>query len=172
MKKILLVSFIAIMAFIQMARAQSECGLSLNKVLASYYDLKNGLFTDDAVKARAAAKELYDAIENVPDDQLSADQRKTWLQYEKKLSYDAEHIKQTDEIEHQREHFTNLSLNMYKTMKALNVSTADIYYQYCPMANDYKGAYWLNEKSTINNPYMGKKMPSCGSNKETIKAKS
>jgi hypothetical protein len=91
------------------------------------------------------------------------------MEYNEKLSYDAEHIKGTDELEHQREHFIKLSANMYKMLKELKINTGDLYYQFCPMANEGKGAYWLSEKSTISNPYMGKKMPTCGETKDTIK---
>ncbi|CAN5541604.1 hypothetical protein BH11BAC1_BH11BAC1_09490 [soil metagenome] len=44
-----------------------------------------------------------------------------------------------------------------------------VYYQFCPMANNVKGAYWISEKSAISNPYIGKKMPACGNTRDTIK---
>lgn len=140
-------------------------------VIASYLNLKDALAKDKATDARVAAKSLYEAIGAVPMDNMPSDQHKAWMQYNEKLSYDAEHIKGTDEIDHQREHFISLSSNMYKLLKELNINTADLYYQYCPMANDHKGAYWISEQSKIVNPYMGKKMLSCGSTKETLKAK-
>jgi hypothetical protein len=87
------------------------------------------------------------------------------------LSYDAEHIKGTDKIDHQREHFAKLSVNMYKLIKVLHLNTVEMYYQYCPMAEEGKGAYWLSEQPQIKNPYMGKKMLTCGSTKETISLK-
>ncbi len=140
------------------------------RVVTSYLDLKDALTMDKSDSARGAAKSLFAAINELPMDKLPADQHKTWMQYSEKLGYDAEHIKVTDEIDHQREHFISLSSNMYKLLKELNVNTADLYYQYCPMANNNKGAYWISEQSKIVNPYMGKKMPTCGSTKETMKA--
>src|SRR6185436_16506527 len=110
----------------------------------------------------------FNAIEEIPMEKLSADKHKTWMQYHEKLSYDAEHIRGTDDIEHQREHFISLSKNMYAVAKAFNTNAANIYYQFCPMANGGKGAYWLSETEAIHNPYFGKKMSSCGSTKETI----
>lgn len=142
-----------------------------SSVVNSYMELKDNLAKDQANNARIAAKSLYDAIGNVPMDKMPSDQHEVWMKYNEKLSYDAEHIKGTDEIDHQREHFISLSSNMYKLLKELNVHTADLYYQYCPMANDNKGAYWISQQSKIVNPYMGKKMLSCGSTKETLKAK-
>lgn len=139
-------------------------------VVDSYLDLKDALTLDQADRARVAAKSLYEAINKAPMDKMASDQHKVWMQYNEKLSYDAEHIKGTDEIDHQREHFISLSSNMYKLLKALKINTADLYYQFCPMANYNKGAYWISEQEKIVNPYMGKKMPACGSTKETLKA--
>jgi len=104
-------------------------------------------------------------------EKLGTAEYKAWMTYQKKLSYDAEHMKETTEIDHQREHFMKLSDNFYKLLKAVNTNTDDLYYQFCPMANDGKGAYWVSESETISNPYYGKKMMRCGSTKETIKGK-
>lgn len=139
-------------------------------VVDSYFDLKDALANDRGDSARMAAKSLYDAIDKAPMNKMTADQHKAWMQYEEKLSYNAEHIKSTDDIDHQREHFVSLSSDLFKLMKALNINTVELYYQYCPMANEGKGAYWISDQSKVSNPYMGSKMPSCGSTKETLKA--
>ena len=151
------------------AFAQNENASAFKKVIDSYLELKNALFKDNGDSARVAAKHLYESIDKVPMAKLNAAQHKIWMEYNEKLSYHAEHIKGTDELEHQREHFVKLSANMYKMLKELKVNVADLYYQFCPMANDGKGAYWLSEKSAISNPYMGRKMPTCGETKDTIK---
>ena len=101
-------------------------------------------------------------------DKMSADEHKTWMKLQEKLSYDAEHIKGTTELEHQREHFIALSKNMYELFKAFKAD-APVYYQHCPMANDGKGADWLSMEEKISNPYMGKSMLTCGKTTETIK---
>jgi hypothetical protein len=166
-KQIILVVIIAT-AFVQNIFAQTDSTQSFNNVITAYINLKNALTIDNGDSARAAAKVLFNAIDKIPMEKLSADKRKIWMQYQEKLSYDAEHIKSTDDIEHQREHFISLSKNMYGVAKAFNTNTANLYYQFCPMANDGKGAYWLSETEQIHNPYFGKKMPTCGSTKETI----
>ena len=155
--------------FIQNVFGQNQSSLFFKDVIASYLDLKNSMFKDNGDSARAAAKRLYNAIDKVPMSKLSAAQHKIWMQFNEKLSYDAEHIKGTDELEHQREHFVKLSQNMYSMLKELKVNTSDLYYQFCPMANGGKGAYWLSETEKIANPYFGKKMPTCGQTKETLK---
>jgi len=43
-----------------------------------------------------------------------------------------------------------------------------LYLEYCPMANNNTGAYWLSNEKEIKNPYFGDKMLKCGSVKEMI----
>lgn len=171
MKKIISIAACLIILGMQIVIAQNTSANSLQIVFNDYINLKNALTMDNGDSTRVAAKFLFNDINKVNTESLTADQKKSWSQYNEKIRYDAEHMKGTSEIEHQREHFVSLSSNMFKLMKSVNVNSADIYYQFCPMANDGKGAYWLSEKSQIANPYLGKSMPTCGSTKETIKAK-
>lgn len=143
----------------------------INKVQSAYLELKNALVKDDGNLASTNAKELFKAIEKIQMDKMTPEQHKIWMKYSDKLSYDAEHIKGTTDLEHQREHFISLSKNMYEVVKTFNTNTITLYYQFCPMANEGKGAYWLSEIEKIQNPYFGKKMLTCGSTKETIKVK-
>jgi len=50
-----------------------------------------------------------------------------------KLSYDARHIAEVQKIDHQREHFASLSLNMYSLAKSVRLSNQPVYEDYCPM---------------------------------------
>ena len=66
------------------------------------------------------------------------------------LKTDAEHIAETNDVKHQRDHFASLSENLYTLAKsATNGNT--IYYQKCPMYNNGKGAFWLSQENTIKN---------------------
>ena len=141
------------------------------EVYADYIGLKNSLTKDNADSAAAYAKKLLKDIDKVQMDKLTTTQHTDWMKYNTKLSYDAEHIKGTSELEHQREHFISLSKTMYDLLKAFKTNTETVYYQFCPMANNWKGAYWVSENSKIVNPYFGKQMLSCGSTKETIPVK-
>jgi hypothetical protein len=159
------------MAVSQTASDTLKSGDPLFEVFNAYLGIKNALAKDDGITASESAKTLFKAVNKVPMDKLTPAQHTVWMKYYEKLSYNAEHIKGTRDDEHQREHFVSLSKNMYAVVKEFNTSTANVYYQYCPMANDGKGAYWLSEMEKINNPYFGKKMLSCGSTKETMAPK-
>lgn len=147
--------------------AQKVNTTPVGKVLDTYFTIKNSLVSDNAAKAQSAAKSMLFEIQKADMSKMSGEQHNIWMQYLKKLSYDTQHISETTDIDHQREHFITLSKNMYAIVKVFPSSTP-VYYQYCPMANDNKGAYWLSEQEKIHNPYYGDKMNTCPSTKETI----
>lgn len=84
------------------------------------------------------------------------------------LKEDVAHIANSQDASQQRDYFVRLSKNMYALMKALKMETP-VYYHFCSMANDGKGATWLNKESSIKNPYYGSKILGCGETVETIK---
>jgi Cu(I)/Ag(I) efflux system membrane fusion protein len=78
-------------------------------------------------------------------------------------------IQASSDIEQQRKAFSALSDSVYKSIKAFGLGGATAYYEYCPMAFDNEGAYWLSDAEQIRNPYFGDKMLTCGSVKEKLK---
>ena len=67
----------------------------------------------------------------------------------------------TTKIEKQRAHFINLSNAMTKAIHRFGINQK-VYQQFCPMANNNKGATWLSYEMEIINPYFGKVMLDCG----------
>ena len=145
--------------------------VNVDSLINDYLALKNAMTIDNGDSAQSSARLLFHDLKEFNPENLSKTQRKVWNQYSEKLSYDAEHLKETSELEHQRKHFVSLSNNFFKLLKGLSLNSMVLYYQFCPMADDGKGAYWLSETSEIINPYMGKRMPKCGSNKDSLKVK-
>jgi Protein of unknown function (DUF3347) len=137
---------------------------SLYGILTLYFDLKNALVNSDAVAASDKAGSLLKAINEADTKALSADERKAFMSLQDKLSYDARHISEVQKIDHQREHFANLSLNMYTLANSVPLSGKPVYEDYCPM----KKAYWLSAEAEIRNPYFGSQMPDCGVVKNTL----
>jgi hypothetical protein len=139
----------------------------LSAVYIAYFALKDALTKDNGTNAAAKAKELFKAIDNVPMEKLTTIEHTIWMKYMKDLSYNAEHIKGTTRLEHQREHFVKLSATMIEVMKTIKPDYT-VYIDHCPMYNDNKGADWLSTESGIKNPYYGSSMLTCGKTKETI----
>ncbi len=142
---------------------------SVNEVVTGYLQVKNALVTDNGKEAATAGKAVSDAIQKIDEASLTAEQKKVYDDVKDDLKEHAEHISTNeDKIAHQREHFDMLSKDMYDLVKAFG-SSQILYKDHCPMYNDGKGANWLSEVKEIKNPYLGKKMLTCGSVKEEIK---
>lgn len=166
MKKIILIVALIATGFAQKTFAQDTTKQSLQMVIADYLKIKNALAKDNADSVSVYAKTFSTELESIAKEKLSADKQEIWDQYYESLIKNAKEMESSTDLENQREHFADLSLNFYKMAKEMEMNTIDLYYQYCPMVE----AYWISEKSKISNPYMGKKMPTCGSTKETLKA--
>jgi hypothetical protein len=138
---------------------------SLSPLLGLYYDIKNALVSGDANTAAAKAGEFVKTINNIDIKTLSETDMKAFKPLQEKLSFDAEHISATKDIDHQRDHFKSFSDNFYKLAKAVKLSEQPVYQAYCPM----KKAYWLSSEAAIKNPYYGKQMLTCGKVTETLK---
>jgi predicted small secreted protein len=144
----------------------------LGDVTAAYLQIKNGLANDNGNDAAAGGKAFGDALTKVDKAAMSADQKKSFEDIADDAKEMAEHISTNGgKIAHQREHFDMLSKDMYDMVKTLGAAQP-LYQDFCPMYNNKKGASWLSETKDIKNPYMGKKMATCGNVKEEIKQKS
>ena len=66
-----------------------------------------------------------------------------------------------DDIEGQREAFQAVTDEMTKLAEG-NIASGKLFYQFCPMAFNNKGAHWLSNEEEIRNPYFGDKMLKCG----------
>ncbi len=131
----------------------------IQSMLNSYLELKEALVNSDEVKAAESAKQLIVIINDKNELQLSADEKKVFNKEKSNLLTSAVQIHQSKDIEEQRELFDGLSISLWKVVKAAKQLDANVYYQYCPM----KKAYWLSNKSIIENPYYGSSMLNCGS---------
>jgi hypothetical protein len=142
---------------------------SANEVVTNYLQLKNALTNDNAKDAAAAGKAVSEAIQKIDGASLTAEQKKVYDDVKDDMKEHGDHISRNgDKIAHQREHFDLLSGDMYDLVKAFG-SSQTLYKDNCPMYNDGKGANWLSEVKEIKNPYLGKKMLTCGTVKEEIK---
>lgn len=140
----------------------------LSEVYDSYFAVKDALVRTDGASASTSSKTLFTEINNVKMDKLSMDVHMAWMKVFENLKEDAEHIAGIKDIGRQRDHFISLSKNIYEVMKISKQETPT-YYQFCPMANDGKGANWLSKENAIKNPYYGSQMLNCGNTVETIK---
>ena len=140
----------------------------LKAVFDNYFAVKDALVKTDGNTASAKATALLSAINAVKMETLKTDEHTIWMKVLKNIKEDAEHIADTKDAKHQRDHFDTLSKNIYDLIKVSKQETPT-YYQFCPMANNGKGANWLSKENVVKNPYYGSMMLSCGKVTETIK---
>lgn len=149
------------------ATATSE--FSVKEILDGYLQLKNALTKDDAQQAADAGTKLASVISRIDSTAVPVDKRNVYNEVQDDLKEHAEHIgANASKIDHQREHFVMMSKDIDDLVKAFGNGGQTLYKDFCPMANQGKGAIWISEVKDIKNPYLGKKMPDCGTVKETI----
>lgn len=143
--------------------------MQLGNVFTSYVELKDAFVASNATNVKDKAKQTDEALANVDMKLVSGAAHSDWMNYLSSIQRSLKEIQATTDIEVQRKAFSNLSDNLYKSFKAFGLGGKEAFYEYCPMAFNNEGAYWLSDQSQIKNPYFGDKMLTCGEVKEKIK---
>ena len=120
------------------------------KIYESYLEVKNALVATNAEAAKEAAATLESALAE-----------------REEISGMAQRIANSDDVNKQREMFSELTAAMEPVFKEA-ITSGKIYKQYCPMAFEGKGDFWYSNTEEIRNPYYGDKMLKCGRVDETI----
>ncbi|WP_375578944.1 DUF3347 domain-containing protein [Marivirga tractuosa] len=125
----------------------------LKSILSSYFSVKDALVQTDAAEAKSALAKL---LENIGSE----------LEQMKSLTKEMHGKEDVEEI---RSDFDDLSQQVYVLVKE-NAESKDqtVYKQFCPMAFNNEGAFWLSDKEEIRNPYFGDKMLKCGKVQEEL----
>ncbi|NSL86657.1 DUF3347 domain-containing protein [Chitinophaga sp. Mgbs1] len=143
---------------------------SLQQTMQSYYTLSGALVKADSSAANAAAAVLKLHVDSLPVYTLQMDSVHLSNITGTTGSISAELIGFAGEkdLEGKRASFQMVSDMLYDLVKNTGLKGKTIYHQYCPMAFDDKGAYWLSDSAAILNPYFGDKMLHCGETKDTL----
>lgn len=127
----------------------------LNAIYPHYIHLTTALINADVAEAKAASQAIeLGAKELANGAALQALTTK---------------ISEAKDIKAQRTAYAELSTDFIQRVKASGLSSGELYVEYCPMAENDKGASWLSSVKEIKNPYFGESMMTCGEVKETIK---
>lgn len=149
--------------------ADPEFRKQLTAVFNSYASLKDAFVSSDASKAKEQATATLNALGHVDMKLVSGAAHHDWMTYEGSMKNSLQQIVSAGDIGAQRTAFSNLSNDLYKTIKAYGLNGETAYYEYCPMAFDNKGAYWLAKEDKVRNPYFGDEMLNCGTVEETLR---
>ena len=134
----------------------------------SYVELKDAFVSSDVNKIKEEVTGTNDALGKVDMKLLSGAAHNDWMNYLSPIQNSLKEIQASSDIEAQRKAFSTLSDNLYKSIKAFGLGGKKAFYEFCPMAFNDEGGYWLSDQQEIRNPYFGDKMLKCGSVKETL----
>lgn len=140
----------------------------LAAVFNSYISLKEAFVSSDDDKVRTEAAAVQNQLSKTDMKLLSGAAHNDWMHYLEGLESSLREIQGNKDIEVQRRAFSKLSDNLYKSIKAFGLDGTTAYYEFCPMAFNDEGAYWLSEQEKIRNPYFGDEMLTCGVVKEKL----
>jgi Cu(I)/Ag(I) efflux system membrane fusion protein len=141
---------------------------NLKMIYHYYLQVKDALVDSDVQKANSSAKTLADFMQKVDDSTLKIEDRDLWAESRDKMSKAAGNLARSQELEYQRDQLPELTAGLAKSIRHFGIKGEKIYYQFCPMASDYKGDYWLSDEAKIRNPYFGDQMLTCGSVEEVF----
>ena len=140
----------------------------LKQVFNDYILLKDALINDDAKGAQQAGKQINQSLKKV-DMKLLSDEKahNHWMTIQKELKTSANSIENDSDIATQRAHFKHLSAHMISSVQLFGINQK-VYSEFCPMADNNKGAYWISLEKEVRNPYYGEAMLTCGEVKATL----
>lgn len=125
------------------------------KIYHAYLKVKDALVESDKNAAKEAAANLSSGLEKIKGCTEAAGL--------------AKQISVTGDVKSQRVVFVQLSQDIIPLVKGIKSKPQPVYIEYCPMANDGKGGYWLSAQKEIKNPYYGSEMMECGEVTEELK---
>lgn len=125
--------------------------------ILAYAALKDAMVQSDSILAVSKSNDFRKALE-----EISISQRKQLDNSWATLHKASKGINANVTLEKQRQNFEIISNAMISIVQQFNYLQQNVYVQFCPMANNDKGAYWLSLEQEIRNPYFGDAMLTCG----------
>lgn len=148
-----------------------EFKMQMSEVVSQYLLLKDSFVKSDEQTVEAVANKTLTALNKVDMTLLTGDAHMQWMKLQKPIAENLNGIIQMKGIEMKRSHFSIVSDKLLEAIDMFglrNDETSTLYLQFCPMAFNDEGAYWLSDKKEIRNPYFGDMMLKCGEIKRTI----
>jgi len=155
---------------IDKTKIPSEFKKQLGATVETYLKLKNKLTQDDA-DIQSNVKDIQKSLKNIDMVLIMEDAHNVWMETLKSMNKNLKLLSSAVNIEEQRTLFLRISKSLSDVTRKLGVEMKDnqpLYLEFCPMANNKKGGYWLSTDKEIRNPYYGKKMAKCGEVKQEI----
>jgi len=143
---------------------------SFGKLLGDYYSLKDNFVEEKDLLITKSAESLMVSVDSLQLGELKADTNiiATAQTYTLGISSELKGLVGEKDMEAKRKSFQMVSDQLYDLIRTVQYDRAIIYHDYCPMAFNDQGANWLSNSPAIRNPYIPKKMITCGEIKDSI----
>jgi Cu(I)/Ag(I) efflux system membrane fusion protein len=142
--------------------------LQLTDLYNAYLPMKDAFVLSHARKVRKAGKKLIPFLDAIDMQYLDGDALIEWKEQLSTMKGAMDKILLTKDIEMQRAAFSDFNGGFHNAVKSFGLHEKIVYYQFCPMAFNDKGAYWLSNEEQIANPYFGDVMLRCGEVQDII----
>ncbi|MCF6214142.1 MAG: DUF3347 domain-containing protein [Flavobacteriaceae bacterium] len=143
--------------------------LQITAIYDAYNTLKDALVASDAKASVSAANQVLAALDKGDMSLLKKpESHKVWMSQKPILKQNLNKMIGDASLADQRTAFLEVSNSMIVLVENFGTSH-ELMVQFCPMAADFKGGFWLSTDAAIKNPYFGDKMLTCGSTKRIIK---
>jgi len=142
-----------------------EFRATLNSLLDLYFDIKNELVKSDFKRSMEVVQTFNQQLETLT---IPLEIREDWQPFGQTLKDRLMELSATTDLEGLRNEFAGFSDQMTSLVGSFELGEAEVYVDFCPMAMNDQGAYWLSEFKNIENPYFGSAMLTCGLVKRTF----
>ena len=139
----------------------------LKEIYNDYINLKDALVKEDAKGSSQNATSLLSNLSKTDMKLLKDEAHNHWMSLVGDIKASTTSIAGSQDIKTQRNHFKHLSSHLIKAVQIFGVNEK-VYVEFCPMADNNNGAYWLSKEEKVINPYFGEAMLTCGEVKQVI----
>lgn len=138
---------------------------SFSALLQSYYTLKNAFTIADTSKVNSAARQVMQNADGLAISEIQGDTsgmiRETAKSFATNISGSAKSISDENNIQDKLRDFNMITDALWSLTRTVKYDGEKVYYQFCPMALDNMGGYWLSGKIDTENPYIRDKSKAC-----------
>ena len=139
---------------------------SYSELIAAYTGLKDALVASDSAKATAVALQLAVASDSLKVNEIQGDTsniiKQTAGTYTSMITSSAKGLAGESSLSEMRKEFEMIADNLWQLTRVVKYDGQKLFWQYCPMAFNNRGAYWISSERQVRNPYFGNEMLECG----------
>ncbi|MCK4700378.1 MAG: DUF3347 domain-containing protein, partial [Bacteroidales bacterium] len=142
----------------------------LGELVSKYLKLKDAFVATDETQVEVEARAVLSSLNKIDMTLLNGNAHLEWMNLLKPIEDNLNEIHKMNGIEMKRSHFSIMSNKLTEAVDIFGIASSQpVYLEFCPMAFDNKGAFWISGDKEIRNPYFGNKMLKCGEVKRELK---